>query len=249
MLMSEAELSEIRPDYIILNEFHHGGAEQWGAGVQKLLSIYPNAPVLGLSATSIRYLDNQQDMADELFDGNVASEVTLGEAIVRGILNPPKYVLSVFSYQKDLEKYERHVKRAKSKAVCDAAEQYLEALRRALAHAEGLDEIFVKHMTDRFGKYIVFCANKEFFYKKPKYVMIGKRNGDGFESAFEFHLYQEIRIPGCRIYHAFLLFCSGGDRLLGDEENCWRCQNLRHEVSWHFISWRSHGIPIKQFHL
>ena len=34
----------------------------------------------------------------------VASEMTLGEAIVRGILNPPKYVLYVFSYQKDLEK-------------------------------------------------------------------------------------------------------------------------------------------------
>ena len=36
---------------------------------------------------------------------HVASEMTLGEAIVRGSLNPPKYVLSVFSYQKDLEKY------------------------------------------------------------------------------------------------------------------------------------------------
>ena len=46
-------------------------------------------------------------MSDELFDGNVASEMTLGEAIVRGILNPPKYVLSVFSYQKDLAKYQK----------------------------------------------------------------------------------------------------------------------------------------------
>lgn len=161
MLMDEAELSEIHPDYIILDEFHRCGAEQWGAGVQKLLSMYADTPILGLSATNIRYLDNQRDMADELFDGNVASKMTLGEAIVRGILNPPKYVLSVFSYQNDLEKYERRVRNARNKNVRDAAERYLDALRRALEKADGLDVIFDKHMTDRAGKYIVFCANFE----------------------------------------------------------------------------------------
>ena len=53
------------------------------------------------------------------------------------------------------------MKRAKSKAARDAAEKYLEALRRALDKADGLDEIFNKHMTNRTGKYIVFCANAE----------------------------------------------------------------------------------------
>ena len=61
MLMSESEISEIHPDYIILDEFHRCGAEMWGKGVQNLLNAYPNAPVLGLSATNIRYLDNQRD--------------------------------------------------------------------------------------------------------------------------------------------------------------------------------------------
>lgn len=98
MNMSLNEIAAIQPDYIILDEFHRCGAEVWGQGVQNLLTAFPNTPVLGLSATAIRYLDNQRDMSDELFDGNVASEMTLGEAIVRGILNPPKYVLSVFSY-------------------------------------------------------------------------------------------------------------------------------------------------------
>lgn len=124
MNMSEAELGEVIPDYIILDEFHRCGAEMWGKGVENLLKMYPNAPILGLSATAVRYLDNQRDMSDELFDGNIASEMTLGEAIVRGILNPPKYVLSVFSYQKDLEKYEHRIRFAKSKAVRDASEQY-----------------------------------------------------------------------------------------------------------------------------
>ena len=161
MNVRETEISEIKPDYIILDEFHRCGAELWGAGVDAVLKAYPNVPVLGLSATAIRYLDNQRDMTDELFDGNVASEMTLGEAIVRGILAPPKYILSIFSYQRDLEKYETRVKSAKSKATRDAAEKILESLRRALDKAENLDVLFDKHMEDRTGKYIVFCANLE----------------------------------------------------------------------------------------
>ena len=151
MGMTDEEIAELQPDYIVLDEFHRCGAEMWGQGVQKLLATYAATPVLGLSATAIRYLDNQRDMADELFDGNVASEITLGEAIVRGILAAPKYVLSVFSYQKDLERYKARVRRAKSKVVRDEAERYLDALRRALEKADGLDVIFDKHMTERTG--------------------------------------------------------------------------------------------------
>lgn len=54
MLMGETELSELQPYYIILDEFHRCGAEQWGAGVQRLLALYPNTPILGLSTTNIR---------------------------------------------------------------------------------------------------------------------------------------------------------------------------------------------------
>ena len=161
MNMTDEELADIQPDLAVYDEFHRGGAALWGTGLQRFRDMYPNVPTLGLSATAIRYLDNQRDMADELFDGNVASEMTLGESIVRGILTPPKYVLSVYAYQKDLEEYRARAKRAKNKAARDAAEKYLEALRRALDKAHGLDEIFNRHMTDRTGKYLVFCANAE----------------------------------------------------------------------------------------
>lgn len=170
MLMEDAELRAIQPDYLILDEFHRCGAAAWGAGVQRLIALYPQARLLGLSATNIRYLDNQRDMADELFDGNVASEMTLGEAIVRGILNSPTYVLSVFSYQKDYDRLKSRVRRAKSGAVRDEASQYLEALRRALEQADGLDVIFDKHITDRHGKYLVFCANAEHMREMMSHV-------------------------------------------------------------------------------
>lgn len=161
MFISEEEVSCLEADYIILDEFHRCGAEMWGKGVKRLLNTHKNVPVLGLSATNIRYLDNQRDMADELFDGNVASYMTLGEAIVRGILNPPKYVLSMFLYDETFKKYEMRISKTKNKFMRDKAEMYLDELRHSLEKADGLDVIFDKHMTERTGKYILFCANKK----------------------------------------------------------------------------------------
>ena len=170
MVMSKEEIEEIHPDYIILDEYHRAGATFWQKGVEQLLFTYSDVPVLGLSATNIRYLDSQRDMAQELFDGNIASQMSLGEAIVRGILNPPKYVLSMYYYQNTLEKYERRVKKTKSKVARDNAEKCLEELRRTLEKAEGLDVIFKKHMTDPHGKYIVFCSNKEHMDQMMKHT-------------------------------------------------------------------------------
>ena len=140
------EFLEQKPSYIILDEFHRLGAAQWGGGVEWLRAKYPQAKVLGLSATNIRYLDNQRDMAWELFGGNIASELTLGAAIAGGILPAPKYVLSVYSYQKELERYQARIKRTKNRAVREKAQEELQALRRALGKADGLKEVFARHM-------------------------------------------------------------------------------------------------------
>ena len=98
LLLNEEELA-VAADYIILDEFHRCGAEQWRNAVQHTIAANPMAKLLGLSATNVRYLDNMRDMADELFEGHIASEISLGEAIVRGILPTPKYVTTVFKYQ------------------------------------------------------------------------------------------------------------------------------------------------------
>lgn len=49
----------------------------------------------------------------------------------------------------------------RSAGIQDVNQKYLDALRRALEKADGLDEVFARHITNKSGKYIVFCANKE----------------------------------------------------------------------------------------
>ena len=103
------EIAALHPAYIIMDEFHRAGAERWGEKGAETSGTLPQCKLLGLTATSVRYLDNNRDMAEELFDGCVASEMTLGEAIVRGNLPAPKYVTTVFRYQNELAKYQARV--------------------------------------------------------------------------------------------------------------------------------------------
>ena len=126
-----------------------------------LLKLCQDAKLMGLTATNVRYLDNNRDIAEEFFDGHIAIDMTLGEAVVRGILPAPKYVTTVYQYQKTLAKYQARVDNLRAPGIQDVNQKYLDALRRALEQADGLDLVFQHHITQTSGKYIVFCANKE----------------------------------------------------------------------------------------
>ena len=169
LMKNEEDIEKLCPDYIVLDEFHRCGAELWGKSVWKLLDTYPEAKILGLSATNIRYLDNQRDMAQEIFEGQIASEMTLGEAVVAGILPAPKYVISLYSYQEEVKRLQKRVKSLPNKGLQKTNEELLEKLRRALEQAEGLEKIFAQHMA-KAGKYIVFCANKEHMEEMQEYA-------------------------------------------------------------------------------
>jgi len=156
MNMPEAEMDALRFDGLVLDEMHRAGAAMWGKGVRALIAGHPDAQLLGLTATPVRYLDEQRDMAAELFDNCIADSMSLGEAIRRGILPAPKYVTALYTYTLDLKRYANRISRTNA-ATRRKAENILNRLRRALDTAEGLDAIFTKYLTK--GKYIAFCAN------------------------------------------------------------------------------------------
>lgn len=160
MMMTDEEIAELTPYGIVLDEFHRCGAKCWGGGVARLLSTYPQARLLGLSATKVRYLDGQRDMAEELFAGCVASEMSLGEAIVRGILPSPTYVTTVYQIQRALDGIQKRVDAVSPAALRRDGQRHMDALREAVQNAEGLPSIFTRYITDKTGKYLVFCASQ-----------------------------------------------------------------------------------------
>ena len=110
-------------------------------------------------------------MFEEHFDGHIASEMNLDEAVVRGILLAPNYVTTVYQYQKDLARYQTRVDNLRSPGIQDANQKYLDALRRALEQTDGLDKVFEHHITNKSGKYIVFCAGKEHMDEMVSHVL------------------------------------------------------------------------------
>ena len=160
MMMTDKEIAALAPFGIILDEFHRCGAKCWGGGVARLLAAYPGAQLVGLSATKIRYLDGQRDMAEELFAGCVASEMTLGEAVVRGILPAPMYVTTIYQIQRELEGLQKRIDAVGPAALRRDSQRRMDALRASVENAEGLPAIFARHMTDKTGKYLVFCSGQ-----------------------------------------------------------------------------------------
>ncbi len=165
LALNRETLPEVTPDIIILDEFHRAGAKQWGNGVCELLKLFPQAKVLGLSATNIRYLDGQRDMAAELFDGLIASRMSLCEAMAKGILPTPRYVVSIYRYEEKLSYFENRINGMKNEEKKKLGRKTIEMLRRKLSEADGISSVFEKHITEKNGKYIVFCKGLTHMYE------------------------------------------------------------------------------------
>lgn len=160
--LTDQEIQELDADIIILDEFHHCGAPEWGKGVERLLQRNEGASVLGLSATPLRYTDGLRDMADELFKNNVASEMTLEEAIESEILPEASYVSTLYGYDKGLEGMQTNIDKIKDEEKRKEAQDLLNNLRDKLdENTQNLPELISEHMQEKSGKYIVFCRNIE----------------------------------------------------------------------------------------
>ena len=158
--MPEAQLSLFHADYIILDEFHRCGAEEWGDGVRRLLHANPSAKLIGFTATPIRYLDKSgaRDMAEELFGGSIAHYYSLHQALDDGILPVPQYILGDICLQEKLIQREHLLSRLPDQYKQDAS-ALLQELRRNMSEAVGMEEIFRAHLPHPAAKLIVFCRS------------------------------------------------------------------------------------------
>ena len=156
---SADKIKENKYDYIVFDEFHRIGADIWGSNVKTLIDNNKNSKILGVSATPIRYLDDNRNMADEIFDNDIASHLTLAEAIVKKILPTPNYIGSIISLQSDIDKIQKQIDNYVNKEEAKEYQKILDKAKKMLENSDGLDEIFNKNIQNKNGKFIVFCRN------------------------------------------------------------------------------------------
>ena len=169
-------IADNKYDCIVMDEFHRCGAKEWSKGINKLLDNNEDAKVLGLSATPIRYLDDNRNMADEIFDGDIASEISLAEAIAMGILPPPTYIASIYSFDDEIEKIQGKINKYKNKEEREELQKRLNEAKQEIEKSRGLSEVFEKYITNTKGKYIVFCKDK------PHMELIKEKSNEWFKN-------------------------------------------------------------------
>ena len=158
--MKQETMEGLQPDYILLDEMHRALAKEWSKGIKRLLEMYPDAKVLGLSATPIRYLDRCRNVVNELFNGNLACDMSLSQAILDGILPMARYVCGVYSFQKNAESLNKKIEKS-----CNSDEEKkellkeLKVLKENLDKANGVSDIFKKYIVNGNEKFVVFLKD------------------------------------------------------------------------------------------
>jgi len=149
-------------DIIVLDEYHRCGAKKWGIKVNELLECvkknHPETKVIGTTATEIRYLDNERNMNNILFDGVCASTLTLADAMLREILPVPVYINSLVELSAE---YERAIRKVYKKSLYDRERNYY--LQLVTGIRSQIDEIVnkeedISQYIKRDGKHLVFST-------------------------------------------------------------------------------------------
>ena len=160
MNLKQREVKTIQPDLIVLDEFHRCGADHWGKGVNAILETYPNAKVLGTTATPVRQLDDARNMADEMFEGNVVVNMTLNTAIHQKILPTPKYISALYTLDEEANKLIGSIKNSQHEDKQGFIDKIIQA-KLDWEQAQGITQIFKKHIDSKTKKIIVFTKNIE----------------------------------------------------------------------------------------
>lgn len=196
-----------RVDHILIDEFHHSGADVWGEALREVIEANPRAKVLGTSATPVRP-EGMIDTVDVYFEGNLFYELTLPAAWHYGILPVPLLVQSMYGLGGRLDKLQRALDRSDCTAGRrDRIQRKLDAARVDFRSSLGAAELIRRFLPADVRKLLVFCRDKADLQQMVPQVM-GWLSSAGREGvAFQIHNDQSER-ENSRILESFR---SGGD--------------------------------------
>lgn len=161
------------PKLVLVDEMHRAGAPKWNIGLQKIFDSFPDdCKYIGFSATPIRFLDRKRNMAEELFDGCIANEIGLADAILDRILPLPRYIAGLYTYDNEVNAITKKIRNSRN--TDEEKEKLLEEvaiMKKNLDKSKGISSIFKKYINQDKGKYIAFCRNITHL-KQMKYCLV-----------------------------------------------------------------------------
>ncbi|MDE5630722.1 MAG: DEAD/DEAH box helicase family protein, partial [Bacilli bacterium] len=150
-------------DCIVFDEAHHCGAKEWSKiveGIKEEVLKQKDKYMVGLTATSIRYLDNYLDVCEKFFNGHCASRLSVAEAILRSLLPAPLYINSIISCKDKYERLKRKLEKLpRTQEILDIWDR-LEEIGTDIEDNSSVADLLMKYDVRPGEKYIVFCKNK-----------------------------------------------------------------------------------------
>lgn len=211
--MSDEDIAAMDYGVIALDEYHHDTSKVWGEKVRKLIDTHPESIIFGTSATPVR--SDGVNTIDELFEGNCASDLPLSESIAKKIVPLPKYVGALYTLDAELEKLREKIENAtNTKEEKQEFYKKINTMRSQIEKSYGMPIILNKHITNREGKYIVFCKKKRHL-REIKNTVIDWFKTAGFKNINAYEVYSDYENKDAE-YKAFcndtshslkLLFC------------------------------------------
>lgn len=159
--MDSTDRRALRADVVLIDEFHHFGAEAWGEAVREIMTANPEARVLGTSATPVRP-EGMIDTVDMYFEGNLFYELSLPKAWYYGILPVPVLVQSAYGMNSQLDKLQKKL----DASECSAnhrkrIQRQLDAARLDFRVSLGASRLIRQFLPRSVRKLLVFCQDKD----------------------------------------------------------------------------------------
>lgn len=158
------DIFEKHYDFIILDEFHRGGAPDWQQSVEEVMKV--KGKKIGFSATPIRALDNERNMANELFDGQIAHTLTIQECFDIGILPTPKYVTATYDIQSDMQLLVSRIERSNLINKNQLLARVLK-FKKDWAQTKSMEAILQKYITEERFFAVFFLTIQELEEAEP----------------------------------------------------------------------------------
>lgn len=153
-------------DGFIFDEYHRTGAKETYKKIKQLKLMLKERDdgkkFIGLTATPIRYLDKERNMTQEIFDGNVASSLSLSEAMLEGLLPVPAYINSKIACRSALKTALARVNKMYPTKEREKLLKKLEKIDKQINNGIIDNKQLVnKYIKEKEGKFIIFCNNIE----------------------------------------------------------------------------------------
>lgn len=148
-------------DLIVVDEYHRAGAEQWFVAIKMLFDLNPKSIKLGLSATPTRYLDNNRNMTDELFNRVVASRLSLVDGFLKKLLPVPTYISCLYNIGNYKDKLREKLNDTSyTEAFKAPILSNIDKFSSLTMNDDIVVKIISKYVDKDSSKYIVFCKDK-----------------------------------------------------------------------------------------